>query len=203
MGVVAKQGRVSRWLDQSGHGRDGIMDSAPKQPALIAAALNALPVVRFDGAQSLYLKTPVQPEAFTVFVVGKNNERDETFSMILGPGGNLPNNQLRWENGSEVLAVGRGNDLPAVRTSVGDTRAYHLLTARYDGTTLDIHMNGDLAGSHKVKTTGPWVLAQVGAYFSEAYGKADLAEVLIYSQAFPAAERASVEAELKSWYGLR
>ncbi|WP_253908696.1 LamG domain-containing protein [Corallococcus exiguus] len=202
LGVVASEGRISRWKDQSGHGRDGIMDSAPRQPALVASTLNSLPVVRFAGAQSLYLKAPVQPEAFTLFVVGKNNESEDTFSMILGPASNHPNNQLRWESGSEVLAVGTGNDLPVVRTHVGNTRAYHLLTARYDGRKLDIHMNGQLAGSHAFRTSGPWLLSQVGAYFSESYGKADLAEVRVYSQAIPADERAAVEAELKNRYGL-
>ncbi|RKI70765.1 hypothetical protein D7X55_09765 [Corallococcus sp. AB049A] len=202
-GVVAEGGRISRWQDQSGHGRDGVMANAPRQPALVASTLNGLPVVRFEGAQSLYLKEPVSPEAFTILVVGKNNNPEDTFSMILGPGGNFPNNQLRWENGGEVLAVGTGNGLPAVTTAVGDTRAYHLLTARYDGATLTVHMNGRLAGSHPVKAQGSWVLSQVGAYFSQHYAEADLAEVRIYSQAFPAADLASVEAELKSRYALR
>ncbi|HZI12337.1 MAG TPA: LamG-like jellyroll fold domain-containing protein [Myxococcus sp.] len=201
-GVAAKDGRVARWRDLSGHGRDGIMDSAPRQPALVSSAVNGLPVVRFDGSQSLYLKDPVQPTRFTVFVVGRNTETEETFSMILGPGGNHPNNQLRWESGSEVLAVGTGNGLPAVTSTVGDTRAWHLLTASYDGEKLDFYMNGQHAGGHALQTNGPWVLAQVGAWFSKYYGKGELAEILVYSQVLPAGERASLESHFKRRYGL-
>ncbi|QAT84302.1 hypothetical protein EJ065_2730 [Corallococcus coralloides] len=173
------------------------MDSAPRKPALVTSTLNRLPVVRFAGAQPLYLKAPVQPEAFALLVVGKNNGSEDTFSRSLGPGG-PPNNQLRWESGSEVLAVGPGNDLPVVTTHVGDTRAYHLLTAHYDGRKLDIHMNGHMAGSHQFQPSGPWVLSQEGAYLSQYYGKADLSEERVYNQASPAEARASVETELKN-----
>lgn len=38
LGVVASEGRISRWKDPNGHGRDGIMDRAPRQPALVASA---------------------------------------------------------------------------------------------------------------------------------------------------------------------
>ncbi len=201
-GVSASDGKVSRWQDLSGHGRDGVMDTAPRRPALVASALNGLPVVRFEGSQSLYLKAPVEPTRFTVFVVGRNTETEETFSMILGPGGNHPNNQLRWESGTEVLAVGTGNNLPAVTSTVGDTRAWHVLTASYDGEGLDFYMNGQHAGRHALKTNGPWVLAQVGAWFSKYYGKGELAEILVYSQVLQAQERAALESQFKSRYGL-
>ncbi|WP_240359326.1 LamG domain-containing protein [Pyxidicoccus trucidator] len=202
-GVVASDGKVSRWKDQSGGGRDAIMSSVPRQPSLRRGALNDNPVVHFDGAQSLYLEALVEPTVFTVFVVGKNNETEEhAFSMILGPGGNEANNQLRWQNGTEVLAVGTGNNMPVVRTSIGDTRTWHLLTLHYDGSTLRLYRNGKPVGNHDFSTQGPWTFAQVGGYYSEHFAKADLAEVLVYDDALLGGEREAVEHYLKSKYRL-
>ncbi len=202
-GVVASGGKVSRWKDQSGGGRDAIMNHGPRQPSLKQEALNGRPVLHFAGSQSLYLQAPVGPTAFTFFVVGKNNEvSDEDFSMILGPGGNDANNQLRWENGTQVLAVGSGNGLPIVTTAIGDTRAWHLLTLHYDGTRLSLYRNGNPVGSHAFTTHGPWTFAQVGGYYSDYFAKADLAEVLIYDEALPGGEREALEHYLVSKYRL-
>jgi hypothetical protein len=96
---------------------------AARQPSFVGGALNGLPVIRFSGAQSLGLSPFVSPTRFTVLVVGKNSNTAETFSMILGPGGNAHNNQLRWENGSQALFVGTGNNLPVITSNVGNTRA--------------------------------------------------------------------------------
>ncbi|MFP2907201.1 LamG-like jellyroll fold domain-containing protein [Pyxidicoccus sp. 3LFB2] len=200
-GVVSRDGKVSRWKDESGSGHDAIMEHGPRQPSLQRGALNDNPAVHFDGSQSLYLQSPVGPTAFTVFVVGKNNET-EAFSMILGPGGNEANNQLRWENGTDVLAVGTGNGLPIVTTPIGDTRTWHLLTLHYDGETLSLSKNGKPVGSHAFSTHGPWTFAQVGGYYSQYFAKADLAEVIVYDAALPGGEREAVESYLKSKYRL-
>jgi hypothetical protein len=203
-GVVLSNGQVSKWLDQSGNGIHGEMLNAARQPLLVGNALNGRPVVRFNGAQSLYLVSPVQPTSFTVFVVGKNRKMSESFSMILGPGGNYANNQLRWENGSQVLFVGTGNNMPAVTSSIGDTRVFHLLSARYDdsASSMSVHRNGNFVSSHAFKTSGPWTLAQVGGWYSSYFMEGDLAEVLVYDQALSPVNQTSAEAYLESKYGL-
>jgi hypothetical protein len=201
-GVVASGGKVSRWKDQSGGGRDGIMDHRPRRPRLQQEALNGRPALHFGGSQSLYLRAPVGPKAFTLFVVGRNTEpSDDDFSMILGPGGNAANNQLRWENGTDVLAMGAGG-LPVVTRSTGDTRAWHLLTVHYDGARLSLYRNGNPVGSHAYPARGPWTFSQVGGYYSESFAKADLAEVLIYEEALPGGEREAVERYLENKYRL-
>jgi len=88
--VTSSGGLVSRWLDQSGNGFVASMTVAARQPSLVGGALNGLPVIRFSGAQSLGLSPFVSPTRFTVLVVGKNSKTADTFSMILGPGGNAP-----------------------------------------------------------------------------------------------------------------
>jgi tetratricopeptide (TPR) repeat protein len=201
-GTFVTGGRVVRWLDQSGQGRNAAMSNPSRRPSFVAAALNGLPVVRFQGKQSLAFDKLVDPASFSVFVVGKNNQRLETFSMILGPGGNSPNNQLRWENGSEVLFVGTGNDLPSTRSSIGDTRVYHALSATYDRTTMSVYRDGKRTSSHRFQTTGPWALASLGSYYSSEFMDGELAEVIVYDRVLPEGERKFVNRYLRDKYKL-
>jgi hypothetical protein len=201
-GVTSSAGKVSSWQDQSGRGHHATMSLASRQPSLVTGALGGKPVIRFSGAQSLGLATPVQPSAFTVFVVGKNSMPTESFSMILGPGGNWPNNQLRWENGTQALFVGTSNALPVVTATVGNTRVYHRLSASYNGSALSVYRDGNLVSTRTFQTTGPWTLAQVGAWYSTYFMRGDLAEIVMYNRALAAGERSTVEGYLKSKYAL-
>ncbi|WP_018349471.1 LamG-like jellyroll fold domain-containing protein [Longispora albida] len=179
VGVTVNGTSVSAWLDQSGNARNGTMSLASRQPQLVQGQINGLPVIRFSGAQSLGLTSPVNPYTFTVFVVGKNS-KTSGFSMILGPGGNYANNQLRWENSSQALLVGTGNSFPAVTSNVGSTMVYHALSATYDGSTLRVYRDGALTSTHTFATSGGWTLAQIGAWYSSYFMVGDLAEVIVY-----------------------
>jgi hypothetical protein len=201
-GVTSSGGRVSRWLDQSGNGFVASMTAAARQPSFVGGALNGQPVIRFSGAQSLGLSPFVSPTRFTVLVVGKNSNTSETFSMILGPGGNAPNNQLRWENGSQALLVGTGNNLPVTTSNVGNTRAYHTLSATYDGTTMYVFYNGTATSGNNFTTTGPWTLAQIGAWYSTYFMNGDVAEILMYDHALSGSDLSGATAYLRSKYNL-
>ncbi|KYG02836.1 hypothetical protein BE21_54215 [Sorangium cellulosum] len=201
-GITASAGKVSSWQDQSGNGNTAANPAAAAQPTLVSNALNSKPVVRFHGAQSLYLARQLEPTRFTVFVVGKNSKASETYSMILGPGNSTPNNQLRWENGGQALFVGIGNSMPVVTSTIGNTRVYHALSARYDGSTMAVYRDGRLASSHSFTTTGPWILLQIGAWFSSYFMEGDLAEILVYERALSDGARGAVNGYLRSTYAL-
>jgi Concanavalin A-like lectin/glucanases superfamily len=201
-GVTAAGGRVSRWLDQSGNGRHASMATAARQPFFVSGALNGQPVLRFTGAESMYLDIFAQPTTFSIFIVGKNSNPSESFSMILGPGGNSPNNQLRWENGSQALFVGTGNNLPVITSPIGNTRVYHALSARYNGSSMTVFRDGNTVSTHTFVTSGPWTLASVGSYYSSFFMQGDLAEVLIYDRVLSETERLSVNAYLRGKYNL-
>lgn len=201
-GVTQSGGRISSWIDQSGNGRNASMATPSRQPFYIPGALNGTPVVRFTGAESMYLDVFAQPSRFSVFIVGKNNKTSESFSMILGPGGNAPNNQLRWENGSQALFVGTGNNFPVTTSSIGNTRVYHALSALYNGSTMIVYRDGNAMSSRGLVTSGPWILASVGSYYSQEFMQGDLAEVVIYDRALSEGERASVNTYLRGKYGL-
>ena len=173
-----------------------------RQPTLVNNALNGKPVIRFGGAQSLAFTSPVSPNSFTIFVVGKNSKTTESYSMILGPGGSSPNNQMRWENGSSALFVGSGNNLPTITSSIGNTRVYHALSVRYNGSTMQVYRDGNLISTHTFTTSGPWTLAQIGAFFSSDFMVGDLAEVLIYSSALSESDLISTNNYFKGKYAL-
>ena len=201
LGVSESAGRVTAWLDQSGHGLDGIMDVPSREPALVPGEWNGLPVIRFDGAQSLYLKQTIAPTTFTVFVAGRNRNPSEAHGIFLGPGGDTANNQFRWENGSSVLIVGLGNDLPQTVFSFEDTRAFHVLAARYDGSNLTVSRNGTQVGSAHFVTTGPWQIRQIGGWFSSDFMVGDLAEILVYESALSEADTELTNSYLLQKYG--
>jgi hypothetical protein len=200
-GIVQSGGKISRWVDQSGKGHDGFMPTAARQPTWVEAGLNQLPVVRFDGAQSLYLQSYLEPTAFSLFVVGKN-DAPSGYTLILGPGGNAPNNQIRWENDTQLLLIGLGNGLPLTTETIGDTHVYHALALRYDGSTLGIYRDGDLVSNKAFSTTGPWTFAQLGAWFGSDFAKSALAEVIVYDAALPSSEFDSTSAYLSQKYAL-
>jgi len=195
---------VSSWLDQSGNGLNATMATASRQPVLATGALNGKPVVRFNGAQSLVLSRVLSPTRFSVFVVGKNSMPTETFSMIMGPGGSSANNQLRWENGSQALLVGTGNNLPIVTANTGNTRAYHALSARYDGATMTVYRDGNAVSSSPTSfsTTGTWDLFQIGAWYSTYFMQGDVAEILFYTSALSETDRGTANGYLRSKYAL-
>ncbi len=201
-GVTLSNSKVSSWADQSGNNNTAYMPTAAKQPSSVTGALNGKPVIRFSGAQSLSLTNVLSHSQFTVFVAGKNSQPSNTFSMILGPGGNNANNQLRWESGTQALLVGTGNNFSSVTATIGDTKVYHALSAWYDGSKLMVYRDGNLKYTKPVDTSGPWNLNQIGAWFSSYFMVGDVAEVLFYSSALSESDRTSANSYLKSKYAL-
>ena len=200
--VTVSNSKVNYWADRSGNGLDASMPTVARQPLLVTGAINGLPVIRFSGAQSLYLLTPTSPNPFTIFIVGKNSKPTESFSMILGPGGNFPNNQIRWENSSQALFVGTGNALPTTVASIGNTRVFHELSVRYDGSTMRIFRDGNMVSSRSFRTTGPFTLASIGSYYSQYFMIGDLAELIVYSSALSDVDRITTDNYLRTKYAL-
>ncbi|HLL56260.1 MAG TPA: LamG-like jellyroll fold domain-containing protein [Myxococcaceae bacterium] len=197
-------GRVASWLDDSGTGRHASQMVSTSQPRLISPALNGYPVVRFDGAQMIATATPLYLSRWTIFVVGKYNNPNETFGLILGPGDN-GNNQLRYENGSQLLLYGGSNGMPVITSSIGNTRVYHALAVRYDGGSLNVFRDGVLKSSHGFSTSGSWVLGRIGSWFSSCsscFLQGDLAEIIVYDRALSESERTSVNSYLRAKYAL-
>ncbi|MGK7932644.1 MAG: LamG-like jellyroll fold domain-containing protein [Microcystaceae cyanobacterium] len=203
VGVITSiEGTISEWVDQSENDIKVSMIKEERQPLLVENALNNYPVVQFNGQQSLSLSPFLSPTQFTLFIVGKNSNPNESFSMILGPGGKSPNNQLRWENGSNALFVGTSNRFPITTSPIGDTRIYHILSAHYDGSTMTVYRDGVPVSTHEFSTNGPWVLGQIGAWYSRYFMIGELAEIMVYDVVLTEKELTSVTSYLQDKYDL-
>jgi CHAT domain-containing protein len=200
--MSSSPGSVSKWQDQSGHGLHAGMHTASRQPSLIPNAINGLPVIRFNGAQSLILESQLRLRDMTLFIVARNNQSSESFHMLLGPAGSSPPDQLRFQNGSQVVFAGTGNNMPMVAPTVGNTRVYHALSVRYDGSTWKVYRDGKSVSSSSFETTGPWNLLQIGAWFSQHFLVGDIAELVAYDRALTETERGSVNSYLRKKYAL-
>ena len=201
-GIGFNGSNVASWPDLSGHGNTAWMNNTARQPLYVSNVINGLPVIRFDGTRSLVFTTAISPQTFTVFVVGKNSMPTETFSMILGPGGNFPNNQLRWETGTQALFVGTGNNLPVTTVTIGNTRVNHILSARFNGSVMNVYRDGTLVASPAFTTSGPWTLDQIGAWYSTYFMQGDLAELIVYASSLSDADMSQTTSYLQSKYAL-
>jgi len=92
-GIVANNGRVSKWLDQSGNGNDAVETDTSRQPVLVNNELNGKPVISFDGVNDrLGFTGSKKMSQVSVFAVFKNKtpgvNSDAVGSILtFGPGG--------------------------------------------------------------------------------------------------------------------
>lgn len=136
----------------------------------------------------------------TIFLVARNNGPGVGF--ILGPGA-VDNNQIRYENSTQILSVGTGNGLDIITSTIGNNQVHHSLTIRYDGVTWEVWRDGVLASSTPEGRTGPLVLGRLGSWFGGQFGLVgEIAEVMVYDVALDAGERVAVEAYLRGKYAL-
>jgi hypothetical protein len=202
VGVTISGGQVTQWRDQSGNGRHASQDTVLRQPLLVNDALNGLPVLRFSGAQSLVYPRGLRPNRFTVFVVGRNNNPADQIGLILGPADVVKNSQLRWEDGNRLHVVGNSGQ-SFLTTPIGNTRVYHSLAIRFDGTIMEVYRDGAQVNSAPfVIGDLPWEVNQIGAYYNGPFLVGDVAEIFIFDSALPSSEVAAIHGYLRGKYQL-
>lgn len=198
-GVTTNASGVTMWADQSGAANDATQASAINEPALLNGALNGLPAINFLGDDWLIFDSALSLQDLTIFVVARNNGAG--VGMILGPA--AVNNQIRYENPTQILSVGVGNGLSSITSTIGDNQVHHSLSIRYDGATWEVWRDGLLASSTPEGVTGPLTLGRLGSWFSGQFGLiGEIAEVMVYDVALSPAEREAVEDYLRTKYAL-
>lgn len=201
VGVYTSGTGVYRWDDQSPYDNDAYTNDSARYPSRISGALNGRPVLRFYGDDILTLEHELQLDDMSIFVVAKNN-KNSGFHMILGAGGNQPNNQFRFQSSTGVLFAGYGNGMPVITTNVGNNMVYHSLNVNYDGSTWEVRRDGQLKSSTAFSSNGDWGLRHVGAWYSQYPLVGDIAEIIVYDRDLSAQERVSVQNYLDAKYNL-
>ncbi|MDR2429404.1 MAG: fibronectin type III domain-containing protein, partial [Puniceicoccales bacterium] len=199
-GVETADGALVAWHDQTENGVVATPVSGAGHPSLVASALNALPVVRFNGVNSAlslgdFMNGAGEAE---VFVVVKSAPLANSGLWTLGGSGGTVypgvNGRVRDDTGS-----GGTHSFDAVCP----TDAYHLYNV------------GSGPGFWYNEQNGAWVTAYPRNSFvfspaavlgravgSDAWFSGDLAEILVYDRALDAGEKEAAGAYLVKKYDL-
>jgi Concanavalin A-like lectin/glucanases superfamily/Glycosyl hydrolases family 2, sugar binding domain/Glycosyl hydrolases family 2/Glycosyl hydrolases family 2, TIM barrel domain len=207
---------ISDWPDASGNGDDAIQNETALQPTYVADAMNGLPAVRFNAANSnaLAFARPVQDD-FTIFCVFRSTQGYGSGSLYY-QGAGLVNGEVAnvtTDFGSCLFAngqvcAGTGNPDVAVNSAGGfNDGKPHLMTFKRIESTgeVDLYVDGVFMGG-VTGNTGPLTApAQLvlGAQQTLTYFlTGDIAEVKIFDAALSDSDRRAEESELECKYEI-
>jgi len=212
-------GGVANWTDQSGQGHDAFQNELNDRPLWVANGLNGLPVVRFNGTQTLDLLGQVlTSQQFTIIAV-LNDARlsgdvarreifsnwdvsNATTSIFLGTVNDDPTRVRLSDNFG-------GTDPPYNQQGAGplDNPATHFILTGLSGATDALQFQNSSLIASLGAALSPRVLDT--AYFIGKQGTltdenwiGDLAELRIYDEALSNDELQRIWTELEIRYGI-
>jgi hypothetical protein len=230
MGVATALGKVTTWMDQSGHGNNATQTVGDRQPTLTPTSLNGRPVVRFDGVNNA-LHVGESPSLqygtgdYTIEIVAawQNNPNG-----LGSPYGILFSKQSQLSPDYTGIGIFANFPLPAPDTTFGtlvrstngqdvhtpqngfnDGVARVLGVRRIGGTTLEVRVNGVSAATKVVEavnvdTSGTFLFIgaqeKPGSVIQAMRGY--IAEMIVVGSSLAPTELANLEAYLKAKYGL-
>ena len=204
---------VVTWADLSTSGNDASQLSTSLQPTRVSAAMNGLPVVRFDGTDDYLglLSTMNLTGGMELFVVAQNVNSGDFIAngwQHSTPGGGF---RIQGNNGGN-LSVQFGASVATLPSAV--TSPYsELVGLTYDDGSDDyaLRRTGELASSitggnnYNVNSAN---FSKIGASNNNTGDvifplDGDIAEILIYDQPLSVSDRQFVEASLAYKWGLQ
>jgi len=214
---LANGASVTTWNDASGNGYNATQSISGKQPAYVTNAMNGLPVVRFNSANSTYLafNRPVQDD-FTIIIVYQSSQTGQGTGTAFFNGsglvnGDQPNAQNDFGtalNGNGLVTAGTGNPDISINSGGGyNDGKPHIVTFKRTESTgeLDLYLDGNrvatgTGGTQSLTAPSQLDLGAVpsgGGFFS-----GDIAEVKIFNTALSDLNRNVEESVLECKYGV-
>jgi len=213
---VANGGAVATWTDSSGNTNQATQVIGSQRPTYLTAALNGLPVVHFNSANSNYLAfdRPVQDD-FTLFCVFRSSQGIGTGTQFY-QGAGLVNGEVPGVandfgtslNANGAVLAGIGNpDLTLVGAGNYNNGQGHLLTFKRIRSTgaLTLYLDGALVatGNGAMQSlTAPTRLVLGAQQTLINFLTGDIAEVKIYDAPLSDPDRLAEESGLQCKYGL-
>ncbi len=209
-------GAVSSWTDSSAHGFAAAQATTGQRPTYQTAAMNGLPVVRFNSAssQNLTFNRPVQ-DNFTMFCVFRSTQGLGAGTLFY-QGAGLVNGEVAntvndlgtclFANGQ--VCAGTGNPDVAVNSAAGYNDGNpHLMTFRRNKISgeVNLFMDGNFVGTTPGNTnslTAPTKLALGAVQTGINFLSGDISEVKIYSSALSDLDRQVQEGTLVGKWGV-
>ncbi|HEX7862192.1 MAG TPA: Ig-like domain-containing protein [Verrucomicrobiae bacterium] len=209
-------GAVSQWQDQSGNNNHALQTDDTRQPRVIANALNAKPVLRFDGTDDFLnvttspsLDIPGDIASFAVIRVDDYANYNSIWGKTAGANGNIPaptDFYLIQGNGFPQLYRGDGSAFGNVQAERAvRANSYVVLGFRQAGTEITHYLNGNINGTGEITAT-PFDAGtdlKIGTredLFTKLKG--DMAELLIYNEALTEAQVNTAMNYLRTKYGI-
>jgi hypothetical protein len=190
---------VSQWNDLSGNNNHLLQATGTKQPALVAAQINGLPVVSFDGVDDDMVAAfaLVQPE--TVFVVFRQPTWTN-FDMVYDGAAVTNNMSLQQATASPGLAIRAGVATVALNNNLAVGATFGLVTAKYNGASSSLQVN-----STAVTTGNPGANGGAGIRVgSRGDGAANFGDVDVAGLIVMAADATVQEvANVKTYFGTK
>jgi hypothetical protein len=208
---------IANWPDLSGNGYNATQSNSIQQPAYTASAMNGLPAVHFNSANSNYLAfaRPVQDD-FTILCVFRSSQGVGTGTAFY-EGAGLVNGEVPGVandfgvslNTNGFLLAGTGNpDTTIVSGNFGyNDDQPHLVTFVRTRSTgaLALYVDGALAGAATggMQSLGSPTRLVLGAQQTMLYFlTGDIAEVKIFNSALSTADQSSEEIALRRKYAI-
>ncbi|HEU5069223.1 MAG TPA: LamG-like jellyroll fold domain-containing protein [Verrucomicrobiae bacterium] len=214
---LANGAPVSTWPDVSGRGFDALQTTSSQKPTYLAAALNGLPAVHFNGTSSNYLalSRPVEDD-FTILCVYRSSQGIGTGTQFY-QGAGLVNGEVSGvagdfglslnTNGYVLAGTGAPDTTIASSSSGFNNGLPHLVTFRRQrsGGVLELYVDGTVQGTATGGTqslTAPTQLVLGAQQTLVNFLTGDLAEVKIFAAALTPADRTAEENALLCKYGI-
>lgn len=204
---------VAAWTDSSGNGNDASQTNSSNKPTVSSVSANGLPTIAFNGT-SQFLQLPSNIANFSsgasIYVLARPTGMPVTNTRMIDFGSGT-------FNGSNSFALGEPSTSTAglfVFDSVGNwTRAdatmtigdFQLFEAIHNGASTATVYNNGVAGTPNNSMYGISSATKTNNYIGQftaggAYFQGQIAEILVFSRALTAVERANVNAYLLSTY---
>ncbi len=203
---------TATWVDKApdATAHDASQDTTSKQPTLVSNALNSLPVVRFDGGDSLtFSSVPAHAAGNnTVIAVAKSNDTSGEERIINFQQDAGSRNGLRYVNDQAHYL--QGASFSEVIASNAGVTSFHIISGRYDGLAPLNEKRAIFVDSASAAhaDNGSGVNASVnngyvGSYNNTgSYLQGDIAELLVYDRALSEWELNRVGYYLQDKWGI-
>ena len=194
---------ISTWVDKSGNGYNAVQANPSLQPLMHYAAINNLPAVLFDGANSELDNTALPGKTTsTTFSVLNQQTGGPSFQTILA--GSSPSQMsFFFGSSSDNFMTLFGTDLAWDDATTANSPAVsvtspHVLSLTNDSTTARPYVDGT-AQTTRLGSTIAFTGYNIG--LPSQNFKGDLAELIYYDRALSDNEREKVECYLARKYG--
>lgn len=208
---------VADWPDLSGNTNDATQSVASQEPVYVIGAMNGLPVVRFNSANSDFLAfTRTMQDDFTMLIVYQSSQANQGTGTAFYQGaglvnGDQPDTQNDFGtalNANGQILAGTGNPDTSIASGNGFNDGLpHIVTfKRIESTgSITLYVDGSQVASGTGGTnslTAPPALDLGAVPSGGGFFNGDIAEVKIFNTALADNDRIAEENSLKCKYGL-